>query len=72
MAKERRALLIYHAAGSDAAESVAPLNALLAEGWRLVTATAMGGAGSAEAGAHFAALVVLEREEEKTVSGFGR
>ena len=51
-------------------ESVDALTDLLNDGWRLVTTTAMGGTGGATAPAQFAALVVLEREETKSVAGF--
>ena len=74
MAKERKALVVHYdpAARDDAA---AELNRHLADDWTLVSATAMGGAavgpGVTGPEVHFAALVILEREEKKTVSGFG-
>ena len=46
------------------------LTAHLNDDWRIVSSTAMGGTGGATAPAQFAALVVLEREETKTVGGF--
>ncbi len=72
MAKERKALVVHYDPATDGADPAADLNAHLADGWTLVTATAMGGAGSATAAPtlHFAALVVLEREEKRTVGGF--
>lgn len=46
------------------------LTAHLNDGWRLVSATPMGGAGDGGA-IRFAALVVLERDSDRPVSGFG-
>ena len=70
MTHERRALVVTHVPGEDAA-SVDELTALLNHGWRLLSTTAMGGAGGAEGPVQFASLVVLEREDQKTVAGFG-
>ena len=69
MAKERKALVVHYAPGHPA-ESVDALNEHLNDDWRIVSATAMGGTGGATAPAQFAALVILEREETKTVGGF--
>jgi hypothetical protein len=69
MATERKALIIHHASGQST-ESVDGLTAQLNDGWRLVSTSAMGGAGGATAAAQFAALVILAREEEKKVGGF--
>ena len=50
--------------------NVADLTRHLNEGWRLVSSTSMGGVGGYDGPVQFAALVVLEREEKKTVGGF--
>ncbi|OZC02033.1 hypothetical protein [Rubricoccus marinus] len=50
--------------------NVADLTRHLNEGWRLVSTTAMGGVGGYDGPVQFAALVILEREEQKTVGGF--
>ena len=70
MSKEHKAIIVHYEPGKVGATD--ELNALLNDDWTLVTSAAMGGAGSeSQAGTHFAALVVLEREEKKTVGGFG-
>ena len=69
MAKERKALLVHYTPGGDAEQSLATLNAHLADDWVVTTSTALGGAGSS-AGAAFVALVVLERDEKRPVRGF--
>jgi hypothetical protein len=69
MAKERKALVVHYAPGHDG-DSVDALTEHLNADWRIISSTAMGGAGGATAPAQFAALVVLEREETKTVGGF--
>ena len=69
MAKERKALVVHYAPGHPA-ESVDALTEYLNTDWRIVSTTAMGGTGGATAPAQFAALVVLEREDTKTVGGF--
>lgn len=69
MAKERKALVVHYAPGHPA-ETLDALTEHLNDDWRIVSATAMGGTGGATAPAQFAALVVLEREETKTVGGF--
>jgi hypothetical protein len=69
MATEHKALVVHYAPGHPA-ESVDALTELLNGGWRLVSTAAMGGTGGATAPAQFAALVVLEREEKRTVGGF--
>lgn len=76
MATERKAVVVYH----DPAEkgehaSLQELNRLLNDGWLPISATAMGGAGAGsdatggEMG--YAALVILERQKDYSVSGFG-
>ena len=74
MAKERKALVVHYDPAARGADPAADLNAHLADEWTVVTATAMGGAavgpGVTGPELHFAALVVLEREEKKTVGGF--
>ena len=70
MPKEHKAIIVHYEPGSGNATD--ELNALLNDDWSIVSTAAMGGAGSeALPGIHFAALVVLEREEKKTVGGFG-
>ncbi|MCH8030916.1 MAG: hypothetical protein IIB09_03750 [Bacteroidetes bacterium] len=70
MSKEHKAIIVHYEPGSDGAAD--ELNALLSDDWSIVSTAAMGGAGNdALPGAHFAALVILEREEKKTVGGFG-
>ena len=68
MATERKALVVLYTPDGES-ESLAELNALLNDDWRLMSSSAMGGAGGS--GAHqFASLVILEREQRKTVGGF--
>lgn len=69
MPAERKALVVHYAPGHPP-ESVDELTALLNDDWRIVSSTAMGGTGGATAPAQFAALVVLERDDKKTVGGF--
>ena len=70
MSKEHKAIIVHYEPGSDGATD--ELNALLNDDWSIVSTAAMGGAGSEGLpGTHFAALIVLEREEKKTVGGFG-
>ncbi len=72
--KERKALIVHYDPGARAADPAAELNAHLADEWALVSVSAMGGAavGPGVTGPefHFAALVVLEREEKRSVGGF--
>lgn len=68
MALERKALVVTATPGEDA-PSVDALTDLLNDDWRLVSTTAMGGAGG-DGPAQFAALVVVEREEKKAPAGF--
>lgn len=68
MAKERKALVVHYSPDAQS-PSLEELNALLNDDWRLMSTTAMGGAGTASS-SQFAALVILEREEKKTVGGF--
>ena len=76
MAKEHRTLVVHVAPGPPGlgapvtSESADALTALLDDGWRLASVTAMGGTGGATAPPQFAALVILEREEKRTVGGF--
>ena len=69
MSTDRKALVVHYAPGHDL-ESVDALTALLNDGWRIVSTAAMGGTGGATAPAQFACLVVVEREDKKTVGGF--
>ena len=72
--KERKALIVAHAPHAESNGSLDTLNAHLADGWRVTGQTAMGSAGpdAHGDGPHFAALVLLERDEEqKSVAGFG-
>ncbi len=70
MSKEHKAIIVHYQPGSDNATN--DLNSLLNDEWTIVTTASMGGAGGEDSrGMHFAALVVLEREEKKTVGGFG-
>ena len=69
MSTDRKALVVHYAPGHDP-ESVDALTALLNDGWRIVSTAAMGGTGGATAPAQFACLVVVEREDKKTVGGF--
>lgn len=66
---KKKALVVTHRADGQGGNS-ADLTRHLNEGWRLVSTTAMGGVGGYNGPAQFAALVVLEREENKTVGGF--
>jgi hypothetical protein len=50
--------------------NVSELTHLLNDGWRMMSSTAMGGVGGYDGPVQFAALVILEREEKKTVGGF--
>jgi hypothetical protein len=77
MATERKAHIVFfdpnHAGES---ESLRALNDLMNDGWLPIQTTGMGGAATgAPAGADvqsgYAALVILQREREYAVSGFG-
>lgn len=70
MAKEHKTVVVHFAPGHPS-ESADTLTELLDDGWRLVSTAAMGGTGGATAPPQFAALVILEREEKRTVGGFG-
>ncbi len=75
MATERKAHVAFHDPAADGEHpSLAELNRLLNDGWLPIHATAMGGAGAgsvAEGGEmSFAALVILERQRDHSVSGF--
>ncbi|MEM1041957.1 MAG: hypothetical protein AAGI91_04945 [Bacteroidota bacterium] len=77
MATERKAHIVYYdpdAEGESA--SLAALNDLLGDGWLPLHVAAMGGASTGidsdlAPRAGYAALVVLERPKDYTVSGFG-
>ena len=69
MAKEHKVLVVHYAPGHPS-EAVDALTQHLNDDWRIVSTSAMGGAGGATAPVQFAALVVLQREEKKTVGGF--
>ena len=69
MTTERKAVVVHYAPGHPA-DTVDQLNALLNDDWRIISSSAMGGTGGATAPAQFACLVVLERDEKKTVGGF--
>ena len=69
MTTERKAVVVHYAPGHPA-DTVDQLNALLNDDWRILSSSAMGGTGGATAPAQFACLVVLERDEKKTVGGF--
>ncbi|GAB5537731.1 MAG: hypothetical protein Rubg2KO_39800 [Rubricoccaceae bacterium] len=68
MAKERKAIVVHYMPDAES-PTLTELNELLNDGWRLMSTTAMGGAGTASS-SQFAALIILEREEQKTVGGF--
>ncbi len=69
MAKQHKTLVVHYAPGHPS-ESAETLTEHLNDGWRVASMSAMGGAGGATAPPQFAALVVLERDEQKTVGGF--
>jgi hypothetical protein len=72
VSKQRKSLVVHYDPRAGA-PATAELDAHLADEWTIVTATGMGGAAAGAAGApqvHFAALVVLEREDKTTVGGF--
>ena len=69
MATER-IVHIVHVTPGESSDSVAALTQKLNDGWRLVTSAPMGGAGGANEPAQFASMVILEREDKKTVGGF--
>lgn len=84
MAKERKAHVVYYEPHGGDSASLAELNTLLNDGWLPIATAAMGGAstgidsdpsaGSGQALAPqsgFAALVILERQKDHAVSGFG-
>ena len=69
MATERKVVVVHYAPTHPNA-TVDELTALLNDDWRITSTSAMGGTGGATAPAQFACLVVLEREDKKTVGGF--
>jgi hypothetical protein len=78
MPAERKAVVVYHdPAARGEHPSLEELNRLLLEGWLPIHATGMGGAAAgapagADVQAGFAALVILQREKDYAVAGFGR
>lgn len=73
MATERKALVVYYAPGHAPGQDTTTVDALtdhLNDGWRLISTSAMGGAGGATAPVQFACLAVVEREKETSVTGF--
>ena len=66
---KKKALVVTHTPGGDG-QSVNELTRLLNSGWRLSSTSAMGGVGGYDGPVRFASLVVLEREDSKTVGGF--
>ncbi len=77
MATERKAHIVYYdPSWPGEGESLRALNDLMNDGWLPLQVSAMGGAATgAPAGADvqsgYAALVILQREREYAVSGFG-
>ncbi len=71
MPLERKALVVTHTPGDTASGAADALTDLLNDDWRIVSTTAMGGAGGTDGPAQFAALVVVERQEKKATAGFG-
>jgi hypothetical protein len=69
MPDRHRALVVHYAPGHPS-ESLTELERLLDDGWRIASTAAMGGTGGATAPPQFAALILLRRDDEKTVSGF--
>ncbi|PAP77494.1 hypothetical protein [Rubrivirga marina] len=69
MATQRK-VVVVHYAPTHPTDAVDELTALLNDDWRITSTSAMGGTGGATAPAQFACLVVLEREDKKTVGGF--
>jgi hypothetical protein len=77
--KERRAIIVYFdPAHRDDPPQLVELNRLLNSGWLPVNVAGMGGAGAGaspspgqvELRQAFAALVILERESDRAVTGF--
>ena len=77
MATERKAYVLYFDPDAEGeSDSLSALNALLNDGWLPIHTAAMGGASTGidsdlAPRAGYAALVILQREREYTVSGFG-
>ncbi len=77
MATERNAHVVYFDPDAEGeSESLRALNALLGDGWLPLHVAAMGGASTGidsdlAPRAGYAALVILERSKDYTVSGFG-
>jgi hypothetical protein len=78
MRAERKAIVVYYEhAIEQSNSSLDELNALLNEGWLPIHATGMGGsslgqAQGGEARTGHAALVILQREKDYEVTGFGQ
>ncbi|MEM1055478.1 MAG: hypothetical protein AAGI52_08115 [Bacteroidota bacterium] len=66
----KKKALVVHYRPDGQEGTVSELTRHLNDGWRIVQTSAMGGVGRYDGPAQFAALVVLEREEKKTVGGF--
>ena len=66
MQTHQKALVLL--AGPDKTRGLSELNIELERGWRVVHATPMGGAGTpeGEAGSRWAALVIIERSQDRT------
>ena len=69
MPAQRKAVVVHYAPGHPA-DTVDELTDFLNDNWRIISTSAMGGTGGATAPAQFACLVVLERDDMKTVGGF--
>ena len=78
MAKERKAQVVYFAPHRDGeSTTLSELNTLLNDGWLPIQTAAMGGASTGidsdlAPATGYAALVILERQRDHAVSGFGR
>ena len=77
MAKERKAHVVFYEPHRDGeSDSLNALNTLLNDGWLPIQTTAMGGASTGidsdlAPATGYAALVILERQRDHAVSGFG-
>ena len=77
MAKERKAHVVFYEPHHDApSASLDALNTLLGDGWLPIQTTAMGGASTGidsdlAPATGYAALIILERQRDHAVSGFG-
>lgn len=66
----KKKALVVTQRGDGQGGTVDDLTRHLNDGWRIMSTTAMGGVGGYNGPVQFAALVILEREEKKTVGGF--